>query len=319
MHSTQSATPGPLDILFLVNFSDYCFRSIPAIAEMAGTVNVRLTLMHVYEAPANDGNRTAMKQAQARLQSFFPEADRYAACQRITVEGTVWDAVRRHRQMWPVSLIVAPASDNIGIPRLGSRSKRGRLIRESGVPVWTIGRRIQMANLNRPVRNVACWVDFDEFQTGHLAYAVEYAAKFNATLHLLHAIPPVDESWLTITKTRPGRMLHPTLAKEHIVSLFEKAPIQPEVHVGTGGGASTIAHMLRACDADVVFLADEPSSLTEWLGAGLGLGDRLRCPAIYAGAASEVPLWNLEPHRAKRSRVALQPATGPATWEKIPA
>jgi hypothetical protein len=314
MPSTHTPTPGPLDILFLVNFSDYCFRSVPAVAEMAGTVKVRLTLMHVY-----DGKRTDQKTAQARLQSFFPEADRYAACQRIAVEGSVFDAVRRHRQVWPASLIMAPASDDIGIPRLGSRSKRGRLIRESGVPVWTIGRHVQLANLNRPVRNIACWIDFDRFQTGHLAYAVEYAAKCNAKLHLLHALPSIDEGMLSVAARRTVPPMHPTLAREEILQLCDHLPVRPEVHIGTGEGSSTVAKMLRACDADVVFLADEPPSLTEWLGGGLSLGDRLPCPAIYVGSASKVPVWNLEPVRTQRTRVALHAMNASASWAKIPA
>src|SRR5262245_15250579 len=124
--------PQPLDVLFLTDFSDYCFRSIPAIAQMAGALEIRLTLMHVYN-PA----RCSQAKAEAQIHSFFPEADRYAACHRIAVPGTLMDAVERHLKVWPVNLIVAPASDDIGLPRVGRRCKRSHLIRKNGVPVWT--------------------------------------------------------------------------------------------------------------------------------------------------------------------------------------
>ena len=45
----MSTSTHPLDILFLTNFSDHCFRVIPSIAQMADSLPVRLTLMHAYD------------------------------------------------------------------------------------------------------------------------------------------------------------------------------------------------------------------------------------------------------------------------------
>ena len=107
----MSVTPHPLDILFLTNFSDFCFRTIPSIAQMADELPVRLTLLNAY-----DPETTTPRQATETLRSFFPEADRYRSCRRVSVAGPLVSAVRRYLEIWPVNLIVAPASDSIGFP-----------------------------------------------------------------------------------------------------------------------------------------------------------------------------------------------------------
>ena len=289
-----------LDILLLVNFSDACFGSIPAIVQIAETLKVRLTMLHVYN-PA----RTRRSDAEAQLDSFFPEAHRYAPCHRIVVPGSLIEAVRRHLKVWPVNLIAAPAADTRGIPRIGHRSTRSRLVKECGVPVWTVGRRVELQRLTQPVRNVACWLDYYSWQTGHLAFSMEYANKLNAKLHLLRALPEIHEGSLILGALRKGA-LHPGGASKEILALCANAPNRPGVHVSSGEGRPALVRMLRECDADVVFLPGEESSLAEWLGFGLRLGDGIPCSAIYVGDHLSAPVWNLETGAANRAVGALR-------------
>ncbi len=287
--------PRPLDVLYLTNFSDYCFRTIPAVAQLADMVKIRLTIFHVYN-PARDTQATAAE----KVHSFFPEADRYLACNRLAVPGPMVDSVLRHLEGWPVDLIVAPASDAVGFPRLGARSSRSRLIERSGVPVWTFGRGVSMPRLQQPVRNVACWLDFHSGQTAHLGYALEYANKLGAKLHLLSALPAIDEGMLSLgTRLDEGKPLAPVTAAAKILGLCGNSPIVPEVHVARWSGTSTMTQMLKECEADVVFLHHQESAVAEWLGLGLPY-DSLPCPAICAGDKVRGPVWNLEPGQATR-------------------
>lgn len=297
-------SPHPLDILFLTNFSDFCFRSIPAIAQMADTLRVRLTIMHVYD-PA----RCSQASADAQVHSFFPEADRYPACQRLAVPGPLMDAVRRHLETWPVNLIIAPASDPIGLPRVGERSLRARLIEECGIPVWTIGSRIRVSKLMLPVKNVACWLDFQVPDTSHLSFAMEYARKLKAKLHVLRALPAVHEGLLA-EGTSDEKALHPSVASQEILKLCRNGSVRPEVHIATGQGRSAVARMLQACDADVAFLRCEESLLAKWLGVGARLGGGLPCPAIYIGRHLSIPAWNLEPGAAFRKPGLVRAVAG---------
>lgn len=290
-------TPHPLDVLFLTNFSDHCFRVIPSVAQMADHVPVRLTLMHVY-----DSTCTTARKASETLESFFPEADRYRACRRVVAPGPVVEAVKRHLCVWPTNLLVAPASDPIGLPRFGDRSLRARLIESCGVPLWTMGRHVPIAKLLQPVRNVACWIDFRDGQHPHVPFAMEYAHRLGATLHLLQGLPAIDEGMLSAPGD-PDRSLHPDDVAEELTRLCDGGPVQPQVRVGQGEGRRGMARMLKQCDADVVFLRDDEWLLSRWLGlnVGLRLGDGAPCPAVYVSGTPSVPVWNLEPMRRSRA------------------
>jgi hypothetical protein len=298
----MSASTHPLDILFVTNFSDHCFRVIPAIAQMADSLPVRLTLMHAY-----DQTCTTARGASETLESFFPEADRYRSCRRVVVPGPLIDAVRRHLHVWPVNLIVAPASDPIGLPRFGDRSLRARLIEACGLPLWTIGRGIRPAKLLQPVRNVACWLDYRAEEHPHLGYAISYAQRLGAALHLLQGVPLVEEGQI-IAPGHPDKPLHPDRLIDAISRAWIGGPVQPQIHVDHGEGRRTVARLLDKCDADVVFLADEERLLSRWLGLNLGLrlGDAAPCPAIYISPKPSIPVWNLEPVRRPRLRLARE-------------
>jgi hypothetical protein len=142
------------------------------------------------------------------------------------------------------------------------------------------------------VRNVACWLDFHSSQTDHLAYALEYANKVQANLHLLRALPWIDEGRLNLGTGEQA--LEPKGATDEILRLCGNAPIVPQVHVAQRSSRSTLSRMLKECDADVVFLRNEEVPWAEWLGLGLRCCDGLPCPAICTGDTLRGPVWNLE-------------------------
>lgn len=292
--------PGPhsLDALFLTNFSDYCYRAIPAIAQMADSLHMRLTILNVYD-PA----KTSDKKAESQVNSFFPEADRYSHCRRIAVRGTLVEAVRRHVSLWPTNLLIVPASDPIGLPRPGDRSLRARLLEECGTPVWTVGRRIDWPKLSQPVQNVACWLDFHESETNHLAFAVDYAKKMNATLHLLRGLPDISEGSLRPPMDQ-GKALTPEKAVGEILRLCKDSSIRPQVHVAFGQGWRAMARLLRQCDANVVFVRSQETFFSKWLGWGSPMASDLPCPSVYVGDRLSVPTWNLQ--RAGDRRPAMR-------------
>jgi hypothetical protein len=298
----MALSSGPFEILFLTNFSDYCYQVIPSIAQLVDHVSARLTLMHVY-----DPTCTTAAQAAEPLRSFFPEADRYRACSRVVVAGPVVEAVTRHVAERPVHLIVAPASDPIGIPRLCDRSLRAQLIDACGVPLWTMGRGMQPGRLPQPVKHVACWLDFHADRHRHLAYASEYARCLGAKLHVLRGLPGVDEG-LLMPPGHPDRALHPQRAAEELAAMCERTSIEADIHVAHGDGRRTMIQLLEQCDADLVFLRSEERLVSRWLGLGVGLrlGDRTPCPSIHISDRPRVPAWRLEPVRRPRTHVAVR-------------
>ena len=292
--------PHSLDVLFLTNFSDYCYRAIPAIAQMADALHMRLTILHAYD-PAKISDDEAVKQ----VHSFYPEADRYSNCRRMAVAGPVVEAVRRHVSLWPTNLLVVPASDPFGLPRLGDRSLRARLLEECGTPVWTVGRHIHWPTLQQPIRNVACWLDFYDTQTNHVAFAIDYAKKMHADLHLVRAIPNVDEGSL-VHRAHQTKGLHPDVAAKEIMQLCGGHSIRPQVHVAFGQGRAAMTRLLRQCEANVVFLRNKESKIAKWLGFGASSA-ALPCPAIYVGDRLTVPNWNLQRAMERRPLSGMSP------------
>jgi hypothetical protein len=281
----------PLEIVFLTNFADYSYRSIPAIAQMADDFAVRLTIVHTI-CGAHDAGAEA--DARAQLASFFPEADLYTYCRRILMGGHPVEAVQYLREMQPVDLVIAPASDPLGLPRIGHRSLRARLMRECGVPVWTISRRTDIEKVRAVPRRVACWVDFDDCDLHHFEFALEYAWKLDLPLHILHTLPPADEAMIFAQ----GRPLHANAVLSELRKRIGRSPVPLHCHVAESGWRAT-EKLIRRCGADIVFVADRGPLWNSWLPSKHSLLDNCPCPAVCVPSNLQIPVWNLL-HERKR-------------------
>lgn len=283
----------PLEVVFLTSFTDYSHRSIPAIAQMADELSIRLTIVHALCGAPRNG--CAEAQAEAQLYSFFPEADLYTVCTRRLMPGTPIEAVKQLRETQEVDLVIAPAADPLGLPRIGHRSLRARLLRECGIPLWTIGRRTDPVKLRTPVRNVACWIDLEDDNLRHFAYALEYSWKLDVPLHILHAVPEVNEGVLAAI----GRPLHEDGAIDEIRKRVGWSPVPLQYHVAPGSGSKARKTLMDDCCADVVFVADRPPVLGTWLPLKPRILDDCACPVICIPSQLQVPVWNLEHERRR--------------------
>lgn len=234
----------PLEALFLTNFSDACFHASRAVAQLADDLQLRLSILHVYD-PRQEDRRAA----EEKLHSFFPEADRFRGCRRIIDEGEVVDAVSRLQLDRRVDLVIAPVSDSVRLPRLRHRSIRVRLLAECGLSVFTIDRKADFSKLGSPPRNVACWLDFDAPAT-HLKLAVDFASTTGARLHLLHALPELYEGSIL----PPSQPLHRQEVVEAVHSQLGPTAIRPEIHILPRSGAGALLKLVRSCNADLLFV-----------------------------------------------------------------
>jgi nucleotide-binding universal stress UspA family protein len=303
-------TDRELEILFPTSFSDSCFRLIPAIAQFVEELRVRITLLHVYD-PAE----TTRTEAEEQLQSFFGEAEYYGACRRIVTDGRPASVIRQFCRQEKMDLIMAPATDRIGLPRFNHRSIRAELLQSVAVPLWTAASKSEKRDFSQRIRNVACWVDFDCANITHLRNAANLALRLSAKLHIVHAVPNVHEGILATVLTS-DKPLHPNVAIERIRSLTSWMPIRPEVHVSIGDNRREIPRLLQACDADVVFLG-ENQAIRQRFGrpAMMPWVDALPCPAVcFDGASKEGIEWSLDPRHAAVQEMApsQQPSVAPS-------
>ncbi|MEZ5288868.1 MAG: universal stress protein [Vicinamibacterales bacterium] len=152
----------PFEVVFLTNFSNLCFRAIPSLAQMSDDIDMRLTIVHAA------GETADTRPLENNLRNFFSEADAFSRCRRILERGTPVDAVQRLATRQPIDLVVAPAGDPLGMPRIGHRSLRSRLVRECPAPVWTHGpAALHRRGVRRP-RRVACVVEEGHSSRTHL-------------------------------------------------------------------------------------------------------------------------------------------------------
>jgi len=208
------------------------------------------------------------------------------------------EVLNRLTRSQQVDLVLCPGSDALGLPRLGHRPLRGRVVHECGVPVWAIGRNVDVTKLGRPVKNVACWMEFDSAETSHLEFAAEYAWKLGAKLHLLHALPEIHDGM--ILPSLANKPLHADGIHKAVSKLLQRFPIQPLIHVHGGGGRKSRAALAQTHDADVLFTPVARSPLTDWVYSDFDAIDRCPCPVISIGQGTKPRVWDLERGPAQR-------------------
>ncbi len=294
----------PFEVLFLTNFSDSCFRAIPALAQLGDEIDLRLTILHAH----GDAPRTRVM--ETNLNSFFPEADHYNGCRRLLVPGTPLEAVRQIRADGPVDLVVAPAGDPLSLPRFRS-SLRSRLVREPGIPMWTFGGGTPVRRLFRTTGTVVCCVEVGRSGRSQIRLASEYARTLNATLHLVQVLPEIDEHSLFLA--------YADRCDTHdLVAAVQRAGagnmLAPRVRMTD---RRRLPDLLRECDADIVFLDSQHAVERQWLGFRMrSFVDLLPCPAVCVDGDRKDVRW----------RIPTNPTAAPASrrpevsdWAEQPA
>jgi nucleotide-binding universal stress UspA family protein len=284
-------TSRPFEILFLTDFSNASYRTIPAMAQLADELDIRLTLLHA----CTDG-KTSVAEGEAKLRSFFPEAAYYQGTQRVVLSTDVLSAVKQVRREQPVDLVVAPSSDPLGLPHLWHHSLRAELLARECGPVWTMGQSIHSTVLNRRTRNVGCWIDLDNSDNRHIGLAFTYASVLGAKLHLLSAMPNVDEGTLA-SSLYSDSPLYPDGVVESIQDLVGWVPVKPDVHVKHGVSGRIVPQLARDLNLDILFVSKRNALRSGWMKMSLeSVVDRCPCPVVCSDGVARH--WQLKRGRA---------------------
>ncbi len=263
------------EVVFLTDFSDACFRATRAVAQLVDELDLGLTLLY-----ARNKETESRQAAEDKLRSFFPEADRYRACRRIVADTDVVSAVAELREHRRFDLAIAPVPDRFALPRVFHKSIRGRLLKELGMNVWTIGRGVKVAKLGPAAKSVACVIDGGAGHDKHIEAAVAYAQRRNATLHVLHVMPEVDEGALFM----PSGLLSEAAVAERFERVAVGEAPRVELHVSTGGRVGELWRLINACDVDVMFVDERRAmsggSFSSYVSK---LVDMASCPTVCVG------------------------------------
>jgi hypothetical protein len=293
--------PSPdLRILFPTNFSDACFRTARALAQLADTCRVHVTIAHVAK-PGDAAIRT-----RRELHSFLAETDHYDRCHRVALTSSdPAAALTELATSERFDLVMAPASDRLGLHSLLAPSLRAKLLKQGTAPLWTAGRCLDRASFHHPIRTIACLIDFDAGNETYIPAVVAFAERFQARVRVLHVIDPVDEGTLarSIDSDAP---LMPEPAIRRMRAAFE-AFSSPEVDVAVGDRTPELRRMLGRCDADLLFVGPGQALRGVWRLRLAPYLDRLPCPVICVdGGAASFSRWSFQDaqHAAQRALVA---------------
>lgn len=270
----------PLEMVFATNFSDSCFKATQAVAQWVDDFDLRLTLLHTYDPGAE-----SQAAAESKLQSFFPEADRYGICRRVVRPGPVLPVIEKLREQNAVDLVIAPASDPFGLPRLWS-STRAKLVADLGIAVWTAGHDVTPSKLRGRPSRIACWLDFDAPDgTDPIDLASEYAARLGASLHLLYAVPEITEG-MTSTKKPLSALEATELARSRMGRHGQVA----EVHATLTTGRRAMIELVNRSAADVLIVGRRSAISHGLFGLRLNSGFAdVSCPVIALGERGLAP------------------------------
>jgi len=210
----------------------------------------------------------------------------------------------------PFDLVLAPAGRD-GIPWPLRRSLRERLLRRAATPVWTAGPDVSGRHFDRPLRSVACLLDFDASPERLLQRAGAFARRLDAHLHLLAVVPPIDDGTLAVALSSDTPLL-PSAAIARIEEMCAGRPA-PAVDVVIDGLARGLRRLVDVAAPDLLFVRAR-----QWTG-GLPFGfsrplDRLRCPVICVPDETAVVDWTFERSTAatmasRAARVRRRPPT----------
>lgn len=275
-------------ILFATSFSDACFRTAGAIAQLADTCRVSVTIAHV----AKPGRATAGMRRE--LDSFMAEADHYDSCRRVLMQSD--DAIQSIAELSEgnrYDLIVAPASDRLGVHSFFTASFRARLLRRASVPLWTAGACLDSASFRTRIQTVACVVDFDSESRTYLRLAGAFAGRLGARLRIVSVLPEVSEATLA-RSLHSNAPLMPEVAAERIRQACAGG-VCPDMDVAIGEVGAELPGLLRRSEANLAFLGPGQALRRTWLPQGAAHLDRLPCPVICVdGASADFSEWTFQ-------------------------
>jgi hypothetical protein len=259
-----------LHLLFATNFSDACYRTASAIAQLAERCPLTLTIVHAVRPD------DPVRERRRQLDAFMADADLDVDCRRLILEGhdpagDVADLCAARR----FDLVMAPGAPRRRWPGLPAPSFRSHLLTRCGVPLWTAGACLASTDFAHPIGTVSCLLDFDDNPASFLRLVSAFSRRLAARLRVLAVIAPVDDGTLAEVLTSDAP-LTPARAAERIQELCAGQEL-PTIEVAQGERGREVRRMLGRNPTDLLFVGRRHAAGPRFLQRTL---DRLPCPVV---------------------------------------
>jgi len=201
-------------ILFPVDFSTRSHAMIPTVEDLARRCGARVTVLHVLETPSYAGVAYEMLEmdsvravASRQLEAFGAEDFAGVKVQRVMHEGRSAPVIVEAAQEMNASLIAIPTAGYTRFRELLLGSVTSSVLHDAVVPVLTSAHTEDEVMAVPSYENIVCAIDLSEASVAVLRTARELAGKFGSRLHVVHAVPAVDERFASGPSDRAHRYL----------------------------------------------------------------------------------------------------------------
>jgi nucleotide-binding universal stress UspA family protein len=244
--TAQQLHPFPRQLVFATNFSEACHAAIPLVAQWVDSLQAKLTLLHVHSAGAH-------LQARRSLDSFFAEAAHYPNSERVLRSGKPAEAIAEYCRSQPNSLLVMPPSTRSSLPRPLHSSLRAKVLHDVVTPMLTLPHTDRIPEPPSTGGHVACWISGQETRLDHVREAAALARRRGAELHLMHALPEVNEGIL-IDALYSDRPLSESVAGQRLADIASQLgnDLPVRLHIGTGEPESVLRKLLKRTQSSIL-------------------------------------------------------------------
>jgi nucleotide-binding universal stress UspA family protein len=221
-------------ILFPVDFSDRASRAAADAHSLARVFGAEVILLHVVQPLSY--NSYLGEAAGSHWQSFAKElSDPGLHVSRLTEHGDITEKIIELAKTRHADLILMP-THGLGVYRrliLGSNT--AKVLHDADCPVWTgVHHETEPHREMDKVKHVVCAVNLDASSQRILAWAAGFAARYHATLTLLHlAADPIG-------------------ALPALQDLLDAAAISAQLRVEPGDPAKAVPHLAAELGASIL-------------------------------------------------------------------
>lgn len=256
------------NILFPVDFSERCRFAMPYVTRLARRFHSRVTLLHtidtygggVYGAELSgfaiqDYQEALREQRTLELEEFGKTEFEDIEVKRIVDSGDAASRIVCFAKTKKVDLIVMPTHGRGAFRRMLLGSITSKVLHDAQCPVLTMTHCETLAPLAlRDVRSIVCAVDVEPENARVIVGAADAAEMFQASLHLIHAIPAPE--------ARPGNaMIDPGFkrylfdsAATHLKELQDVAHTNYHVDIEGGSVAGVVGRAVHHYHADLLVI-----------------------------------------------------------------
>ncbi len=279
-------------ILFPFDFSRPAHAAVPFVRSYADRLNAKLTILSVVspvwnttsaEVPIliDEEGRVRRLDVQSRLQQVCSGEFGGSELTFDVVLGDPALKITEYAHQHDVTLVMMP-THGFGVFRsllLGSVT--AKVLHDANCPVWTAAHAEEQAASLHP-RTILCAIDGASPKTVDLVrHAQTLAASFEASLRLIHVVPPISD-WLAIPSERELQEQLRSVARTQLDACLAEAGLPREVRVAVGKISETVSEEARQERADLLVIGrgEAQSNFGRLRSHVYGLVRQSPCPVV---------------------------------------